>query len=107
MSKVVREKKSRTSYNEVTKNLNSDKFAAYLVRLLYLYMKAVCFLLQNMNYIERVVRVVFFLTYAFLLHYLSLPPYKIWKWWAKLFLFDKVQTEKTEAEKSDASKRIW
>lgn len=26
---------------------------------------------------------------------------------SKAFLFDKVQTEKTEAEQSDASKRIW
>lgn len=106
MSKVVREKKSRTSYNEVTKNLNSDKFAAYLVRLLYLYMEAVCFLLQNMNYIERVVRVVFFFNVCILASLLEFATTQDMKMVSEAFLFDKVQTEKTEAEKSDASKRI-
>lgn len=46
--------KSRTSHNRVTKNLYSDKFAAYLVRLLYFRRKKRTLLVaKNMNYIER------------------------------------------------------
>lgn len=69
-------------------------------------MEAVCFLLQNMNYIERVVRVAFFLNVCILAPLLEFATTQDMKMVSEAFLFDKVQTEKTEAEKSDASKRI-
>lgn len=94
-------KKAQTPYNEVTNNLNSDKFAAYLVGLLYLYMKAVRFLLQNMNYIERV-------EFAFLLHYLSLPPHKDMKMVSKAFFLILIkcrQKEKQNGAKQSKAKQ--
>lgn len=67
--------KSRTSHNRVTKNLYSDKFAAYLVRLLYFRRKKRTLLVaKNMNYIEReCFAVVFFFwrVHALLLRSLS------------------------------------